>query len=62
MTRVRVHDQHIAGTLVRRYDRFLADVTLASGETVAVHCVNSGSMEGFVSQETHLLTKHHREA
>lgn len=38
----------VAGTLVRRYDRFLADVTLASGETVAVHCVNSGSMEGFV--------------
>ncbi|MCH8863171.1 MAG: DNA/RNA nuclease SfsA [Proteobacteria bacterium] len=33
-------------TLVRRYKRFLADVTLESGEMVVAHCANSGSMMG----------------
>lgn len=34
----------IRGTLVRRYKRFLADVTLDRGEIVTAHCPNSGSM------------------
>ncbi|MEQ6886438.1 DNA/RNA nuclease SfsA [Salicola sp. Rm-C-2C1-2] len=36
----------IPGTLERRYKRFLADVTLDSGETVVAHCPNTGSMMG----------------
>lgn len=36
----------IAGTLVKRYKRFLADIRLDSGEVVTAHCPNSGSMAG----------------
>lgn len=38
----------IAGKLVARYDRFIADVRLDSGELVRSHCVNPGKMEGMI--------------
>ena len=36
----------ISGTLIRRYQRFLADVRLENGEIVVAHCPNTGSMMG----------------
>jgi sugar fermentation stimulation protein A len=36
----------IRGTFVQRYQRFLADVRLPSGEIVTAHCTNTGSMIG----------------
>ena len=34
------------GVLLKRYQRFLADVALDSGKTVTAHCPNTGSMSG----------------
>jgi sugar fermentation stimulation protein A len=36
----------IPATLVRRYKRFLADVTLETGESITAHVANPGSMIG----------------
>jgi len=34
-----------SGVLVKRYKRFLADITTSVGESITIHCPNTGSMK-----------------
>ncbi|MBI5059718.1 DNA/RNA nuclease SfsA [candidate division KSB1 bacterium] len=47
------------GTLLQRYQRFLADVRLESGEHIAAHCPNSGSMKGVNVPGARVAVSHH---
>ncbi|RAX00252.1 MULTISPECIES: DNA/RNA nuclease SfsA [unclassified Photorhabdus] len=43
---MKFHPPLQSATLIRRYKRFLADVITPEGETLTIHCANTGAMTG----------------
>ena len=52
-------DQLIAGNIIKRYKRFLADITLESGETITAHVANTGSMKSCWAPSQKVLVSYH---
>ncbi|HDP99864.1 MAG TPA: DNA/RNA nuclease SfsA [bacterium] len=48
-----------SGTLIRRYQRFLADIRLDSGEQITAHCPNSGSMRSCNTHGSQVMLSFH---
>lgn len=40
----------VHGTLIKRYQRFLADIQLDNGDIITAHCTNSGSMKSCIEE------------
>jgi sugar fermentation stimulation protein A len=47
-----------AGTLLKRYKRFLADIELESGEIITAHCPNTGPMTGVCHVGGRVMVSH----
>ncbi len=48
-----------AGTLVKRYQRFFADIELDTGELITAHCPNTGPMTGVCQVGAPVTVSHH---
>ncbi len=49
----------LLGTLIRRYNRFFAEVLLEDGATIVAHCPNTGSMKGVNVPGARVAVSHH---
>lgn len=47
-----------AGTLIKRYKRFLADIELETGEIITAHCPNTGPMTGVCTPGSAVYVSH----
>ena len=47
------------GRLIKRYKRFLADITLDSGEMITAHCANTGRMTGCAEPDARVYCQYH---
>jgi len=45
----------VHGRLIKRYKRFLADVTLDNGEIITAHCTNSGTMKSCIEENAEVF-------
>ena len=50
----------LKGRLVKRYKRFLADITLDDGQEITAHCANPGSMMGVAEEGARVWVSEHR--